>query len=149
MKLLWSVVICAKEYQPAIILIDDFETIFSGVKTKKKDVNPIAPRMKKILIDMKRNKLWTKSDRIAVIACSHKPFDSTMKDCKKMFDKKLYFPFPNYTSRKMLAQTLIEQKVGHQVHDFPYETIAHVSEGFTAGSVRIYLFSSDNVLIGC
>jgi IQ and AAA domain-containing protein len=101
------VIICAKEYQPAIIMIDDFEQIFSGLKGKKKDVNPVAPRMKKIITDMKRNKLWAKTDRIAVIACSHKPFDATMKDCKKLFDKKIYFPFPNYASRKILIKTLI------------------------------------------
>lgn len=127
LKLLWSVIICAKEYQPAIIMIDDFEQIFSGVKGKKKDINPVAPRMKKILTDMKRNKLWSKSDRIAVIACSHKPFDATMKDCKKLFDKKIYFPFPNYSSRKILVKKLIEQKVGKTINDFPYETLAHVS----------------------
>ena len=127
MKLLWSVIICAKEYQPAIILIDDFEQIFSGVKGKKRDVNPVALRMKKIVTDMKRNKLWSKTDRIAIIACSHKPYDATMKDCKKLFDKKIYFPFPNYAPRKLLAQKLIEDKVGRKVNDFPYETLAHVT----------------------
>lgn len=108
-------------------MIDDFEQIFSGVKGKKKDVNPVAVRMKKIISDMKRNKLWSKNDRIAVIACSHKPFDSTIKDCKKLFDKKIYFPFPNYSTRKMLVKTLIEQKIGKPLNDFPYETLAHVS----------------------
>jgi IQ and AAA domain-containing protein len=94
---------------------------------------------------MKRNKLWTKSDRIAVVACSNKPYDATMKDCKKLFDKKIYFPFPNYATRKSLVRTLIEQKVGKPVNDFPYETLAHVSEGFTAGSVHFSLFSSSIV----
>ena len=104
---MWSVIICAKEYQPAIILVDDFETIFSGVKSKKKDGNSIAPKMKKVLADLKKNKLWTKTDRISVVACSNKPYDATMKDCKKLFDKKIYFPFPNYATRKQLAQQLI------------------------------------------
>ena len=33
----WSVIICAKHFQPSIVLVEDFETIFpgSGVKTKK------------------------------------------------------------------------------------------------------------------
>ena len=84
-------------------MIDDFEQIFSGVKGKKKgDVNPVAVRMKKIVTDLKRNKLWTKQDRIAVIACSYKPYDATLKDCKKLFDKKIYFPFPNYATRKLM-----------------------------------------------
>lgn len=146
-KLIWSVIICAKEYQPAIIMIDDFETIFSGVKTKKKDgAAAFGPKMKKIIADMKKNKLWTKNDRIAVIACSNKPFDASLKECKKLFDKKIYFPFPNYATRKQIIRYFIEEKVGKQVNEFPYETFAHISEGFTVGSVILTLFSSNNVL---
>ena len=79
-KLIWSVIICAKEYQPAIIMIDDFQTIFSGVKQKKKDGSAVfGPKMKKIIADLKKNKLWTKNDRIAVIACTNKPYDASLK----------------------------------------------------------------------
>jgi ATP-dependent 26S proteasome regulatory subunit len=108
-KLLWSIIICAKEFQPSIIMINDFDTIFSGVKTKKKESgSSFAPKMKKIIADMKKNKLWTKSDRIALIACTNKPYDATLKDCKKLFDKKIYFPFPNYATRKHIIRHFIE-----------------------------------------
>jgi SpoVK/Ycf46/Vps4 family AAA+-type ATPase len=63
--------------------------------------------MKKILADLKKNKLWSKSDRVAVVACTNKPYDASMKECKKLFDKKIYFPFPNYATRKQLAKFLI------------------------------------------
>ena len=90
-------------------MVDDFETIFSAVKTKKKDgsVN-FGPKMKKIIADLKKNKLWTKNDRISVICCLNKPYDATLKDCKKLFDKKIYFPFPNYATRKQIAKYMIE-----------------------------------------
>lgn len=39
----------------------------------------MAVRMKKIIADLKKNKLWTKSDRIAVIACTNKPYDAALK----------------------------------------------------------------------
>ena len=55
--------------------------------------------MKKIIADLKKNKLWTKNDRIAVIACSNKPYD---------------------LSRKQIIKHFIEDKVGKQVNDFPY-----------------------------
>ena len=42
-------------------------------------MNPLAPKMKKIITDLKKNKLWVKSDRIAVIASTNKPYDATMK----------------------------------------------------------------------
>jgi ATP-dependent 26S proteasome regulatory subunit len=107
-RLIWSVIICAKEYQPSIVLIDDFETIFSGVKTKKNSGSPpFGPKMKKIIGDMKKNKLWNKNDQIAVIACTNKPYDGTLKDMKKLFDKKLYFPYPNYATRKLLVKSFI------------------------------------------
>lgn len=101
--------------------------------------------MKKIIGDLKKNKLWSKTDRVAVIACTNKPYDAALKESKKLFDKKIYFPFPNYATRKELAKYLIETKVGRPVLDFPYETLAHVTEGFTAGSVCFMLCSSNNV----
>lgn len=102
-------IICAKQYQPSIIMIDDFETIFSAVKAKKgSGTSSFAPKMKKIVSDMKKNKLWTKNDQIAVIGCTNRPYDATLKDMKKLFDKKIYFPYPNYASRKLLLKHFIE-----------------------------------------
>ena len=148
-RLLWSVIISAKEFQPAIIMLDDFETIFSAAKTKKRDPSvAFAARMKKVIADLKKNKLWSKNDRIAVIGCSNKPYDATLKDCKKLFDKKIYFPYPNYATRKLIINRLIEEKVGKSV-SFPYETFAQVTEGFTPGSVIILLHSLNSVLIRC
>jgi len=63
--------------------------------------------MKKIIVDMKKNKLWTKNDRISIIACSNKPFDATIKDSKKLFEKSVYFPFPNYSTRKQIIRHFI------------------------------------------
>ena len=89
-------------------MIDDFDTIFSGFKGKKKDgTSSFGPKMKKIIADMKKNKLWTKTDRISIIACSNKPYDAALKECKKLFDKKIYFPFPNYATRKQIIQHFI------------------------------------------
>lgn len=101
--------------------------------------------MKKIIADLKKNKLWSKTDRVAVIACTNKPYDAALKESKKLFDKKIYFPFPNYATRKELAKYLIESKTGKPILDFPYETLAHVTEGFTAGSVPLSLYSLNNV----
>ena len=129
-------------------MVDEFESIFSGVKTKKKnhDVPPsFGPKMKKIIVDMKKNKLWAKTDRIAVIGCTNRPYDASMKEMKKMFDKKIYFPYPNYATRKLLIQHFIENKVGKPLTNFPYDTFANISEGFTAGSVSYSLILVQNL----
>lgn len=96
--------------------------------------------MKKPINDMKKNKLWTKEDRIAVIAHSSKPYDGSMKEFKKVFDKKIYFPYPNYSTRKLMLQNFIEKKLERPLPSFQYNTLAHSTEGFTAGSVIFILF---------
>lgn len=56
---------------------------------------------------------------------------------KKLFDKKIYFPYPNYSTRKLMLQTFIEKKVGKSLPNFSFNTLAHTTEGFTASSVII------------
>lgn len=97
--------------------------------------------MKKTIVDLKKNKLWSKSDRIAVIGCSNKPYDASLKEMKKLFDKKIYFPYPNYSTRKLMLKTFIETKIGKTMPNFQYNTLAQVTEGFTAQSVILLLFS--------
>lgn len=120
------------------MLIDDFEMIFpGGGKKKKKDSGAAAAaRMKKPIIMLKKkNKLWAKNDQIAVIACTNKPYEANVKEVKKIFDKKFYFPYPNYATRKLMFCTMVEKKMGRLPDGFHFNTIAHVTEGFTGGSV--------------
>lgn len=44
----------------------------------------------------------TVPDRVMFIACSNKPYEGSAKDMKNFFEKKLYFPYPNYATRKLL-----------------------------------------------
>lgn len=83
--------------------------------------------MKKIIVDMKKNKLWNKNDRITVIGCSNKPYDGSLKEFKKMFDKKIYFPYPNYATRKLIVKKFIAEKIGKDLTNFPYDTFASVT----------------------
>lgn len=83
--------------------------------------------MKKVIVDMKKNKLWNKNDRIAVVCCSNKPYDGSLKEAKKLFDKKIYFPYPNYAARKLMIKTFILEKIGKEILNFPYDTFAQVT----------------------
>lgn len=113
-KLFWMVMIAAKEFQPSIVLFDDFEQIFSTTKKKKKEAGSnFAPKLKKPVVMLKKNnKLWSKNDQIAVIACSNKPYEASTKELKKLFDRKYYFPYPNYATRKLIFQQFAETKLG-------------------------------------
>ena len=65
------------------------------------------------------------------------------KFIKPFAQKKFYFPFPNYATRKALFEHFMEKKGAKLPDTFPITTIAHVTEGYTGGNVNIMLFSSD------
>ena len=106
----------AKEYQPSIIYIDEVEKVIAGKKKKKKgekkakkkgnDANNPA-RIKKPLMKWKK-KFLNHESRITIIACSSQPEDGSKKDFKKFFSKAIYFPFPDYTTRRLMWRTFIE-----------------------------------------
>lgn len=59
-----------------------------------------------------------------------------MKEIKAFYDKKFYFPFPNYPTRKLLFKKIMLQKGISLPDGFSLSTIAHISEGYSAGSVK-------------
>ena len=67
--------------------------------------------------------------------CTNKPYDCNMKEVKSFYNRKLYFPFPNYATRKMLFKNLIISKGITLPDSFSLSTMAQISEGYTAGSV--------------
>ena len=132
----------AKAYAPSIIYIDECEKVFPGKKKKGKGAkkakknDPSNPaRIKKTIIKW-RAKWITDETRITVIGCTSLPMEGSKKDFKKFFDRSVYFPFPDYTTSRMLWKTFIEQNGGYVSADFPLHTLAHISLGYSAGSIR-------------
>ncbi len=64
--------------------------------------------MTKVVTELRKNKLWSKGDKIAVICCSNKAYECSPKEIKTIFDKTIYFPYPNYPTRKLLLKKFIE-----------------------------------------
>jgi IQ and AAA domain-containing protein len=132
--------VVAKEYQPALIYIDEAERVWpakkKGKKKKKKKADPSNPaRIKKALSKWK-GKFIDDTTRITIIGCTSDPEEGSKKDFKKFFDKAIYFPFPDYTTRRLMWKTFIEQLGGKLRPDFPLSTLAHISHGYSAGSIR-------------
>jgi hypothetical protein len=75
--------------------------------------------------------------RILFIGCTSQPELADPKQTKLFFDKMLYFPYPDHASRYMLwKQTIAEQLKGSPVNSVgDLSTLAHVSEGFSAGAI--------------
>lgn len=75
------------------------------------------------------------STRITIIGCTSEPEASSKKDVRTFFDKAIYFPFPDYTTRRLMWKTFIDQLGGKLRPDFPLSTLAHISGGYSAGSI--------------
>jgi len=125
----WKV---AHEFEPCIIVVNEAELIFPG-KKKSKEAKAAA-KIKKPLLDVIK---CTKADkRVVTIVCTNK-YDVSRKDFKKFFDKKIFFPYPDYGTRILLFKTFVEQKGGKLRDSFPLSTLAHLTEGYPAGSFKI------------
>lgn len=78
----------------------------------------------------------TAETRITAIGCTSAPTEGAKKDFKKFFDKQIYFPFPDYSTRRLMWRNFIERKKGKLKQDFPLSTLAHISAGYSAGSIK-------------
>jgi len=83
-----------------------------------------------------RTKWITDETRITIVACTSEPHEGNKKKFKKFFDKAIYFPFPDYTTRRLMWKTFINEIGGKLKSDFPLSTLAHISAGYSAGSIK-------------
>jgi SpoVK/Ycf46/Vps4 family AAA+-type ATPase len=143
-KLVASVMMAAKEYQPSIVYIDECEKVFPAKKKggkkkgggKKKKSDPSNPARIKKTIGKWRTKFIDDKTRITIIGCTSEPEEGSKKEFKKFFDKSIYFPFPDYTTRRLMWKNFIERFRGKMRPDFPLSTLAHISSGYSAGSIK-------------
>ena len=152
-KLIASVMVTAKEYQPSVIYIDECEKVWPAKKKgkkgkkggkKKKASDPSNPaRIKKAMAKWKAKFLDADNTiRVTIIGCTSEPTEATMKDLKKFFAagtskfNAIYFPCPDYTTLRMMWKTFIERYGGSLKTEFPLSTLAQISLGYSAGSVK-------------
>jgi len=140
-KLVALVMVTAKEYQPSIIYIDECEKTFPAKKKKKKGQkkrpkgDPSNPARIKKAFKKWRKKFLNHETRITIIGCTSEPEEGSKKEFKKVFDKNIYFPFPDYSTRRLMWKNFIEANKGRLKTDFPLSTLAHISAGYSAGSI--------------
>lgn len=126
-------------FEPAVIYLDECETLFPGKKGKKKGKSkgakgPNFTKMKKELV--KLIKKVSVEYRVLIVGCTSKPWEASLPDLKKMFEKHIYIPAPNYMTRKELWEHVLLTKEKLTVNsEFHFSTLAQLSEGYTAGSI--------------
>ena len=96
-KLVASVMVIAKEYQPSVIYIDECEKVWKGKGKKgkgkkkkggkKKTSDPSNPaRIKKAMSKWKSKFIDADNTvRISIVGCTSEPANCSMKDLKKFF----------------------------------------------------------------
>ena len=89
----------AKEFQPSIIYMDDIHQVLGAAKKKKGQAQAAWTKLKKPLQDFKKAKYLEPTDRVVFIGCSNKPLECVLKDTRNFFEKKFFFPLPNYATR--------------------------------------------------
>ena len=134
-KIMGATVVLARKMQPSIVMIDEAEKFLTP--RKKIYLTGISKRYRKMIHDIRKNDYWDEKDRITVIASTNKPNQCSTKLVKSIFDETLYFPFPDYPTRSLLVQHFFRAKVGTKCQQFPLGLIAQISEGYTAGGVRV------------
>ena len=105
-KLIHMVFTVAKDptMQPCVIYIDECEQFCK--KSKDKDG---AFRFKKDL-DIYLKAL-NADHRVIVVGCTKLPENGDLKEMKKTFDKFLYFPYPDYSSRVLIWRHFISEQI--------------------------------------
>lgn len=74
--------------------------------------------------------------RVTIIGCTSQPEEGSKKEFKKFFKKSIYFPFPEYNTRRLMWKNFIEMYRGVLKADFPLSTLAHISCGHSAGNIK-------------
>ena len=124
-KMVAMVMNAAKEYAPSLIYIDECEKVMPAKKKKKKgqkkaskkDTAKGPQRINKALKKWKA--AWvTPETRITIIGCTSEPHEGSKKDFKPFYDKSIYFPFPDYTTRRLMWKVFIENAGGKLKADF-------------------------------
>jgi len=57
-------------------------------------------------------------------------------DAQKFFDTHIYLPYPDVLNRKNIWERMIKNFGGELTYNFPISTLAHITEGYTAGSMK-------------
>mmetsp|Transcript_22524 Transcript_22524/g.32908 ORF Transcript_22524/g.32908 Transcript_22524/m.32908 type:complete len:897 (-) Transcript_22524:73-2763(-) len=111
-KLVHLVMTVARDpsFQPVIVYMDQCEQFFTGGGKKSKGDKDGPARFKKDLLLYKNQALET-HHRVIIIGTSKSPENGDVKDLKNFFDRFLFFPYPDYSSRVLVWRHYIDEQI--------------------------------------
>ncbi|KAH6596541.1 hypothetical protein BASA61_003469 [Batrachochytrium salamandrivorans] len=124
----------AKSQSPSIIYIDNIEMVFA--KKVPKDDSTDPKRIKKDLIKNLKG-LRETPEHVLLIGSSSKPWDADTKAMMPLFDKIMYCPKPDYSSRMLLWEKFITNHCGDRFPKVNLSMLARMTDGLSAGSIKL------------
>ncbi|XP_061443009.1 IQ and AAA domain-containing protein 1-like isoform X7 [Rhineura floridana] len=127
----WEVQV-SRLLQPSVIWVGDAEkTFYKKVPKEEKEYDP--KRLKKDL--PKALSLLRAEDRVLLMGTSSKPYLADIKGLCKTYERILLVPRPDYASRYVTWQRLIEKHGGIVTGSLDLSALAKVSDGYSQGSL--------------
>ena len=90
--------------------------------------------MKKDLVGHK--KFIKAEHRVLIIGATSQPWEASKADLKSFFNKHIFIPHPNYSTRKDLWEFFLSQYGDVFNPKFSINTLSQLSEGYTGGSIK-------------
>ncbi|XP_066483591.1 IQ and AAA domain-containing protein 1-like [Tiliqua scincoides] len=120
----------ARILQPSVIWVGDAEkTFYKKVPKEEKELDP--RRLKRDL--PKALNLLKAEDRVLLMGTSNKPYLADLKGLCKTYERILMIPRPDYASRYVTWQRLIQKHGGTVTSTLDVSALAKVSEGYSQG----------------
>ncbi|KAJ3220708.1 Dynein regulatory complex protein 11 [Clydaea vesicula] len=132
-KMVHMVFKVAKAQAPSIIYIDNIELIFAKKIPKDDQTDP--KRIKKDLL--KNLKSLTNLDRVILIGSTSKPWEAELKVILPIFEKFIFCPKPDYTSRFLIWRDFIQKKIPNITNSINVSLLARMSSGMSTGSISL------------
>ncbi|XP_060104197.1 IQ and AAA domain-containing protein 1-like [Heteronotia binoei] len=122
----------ARALQPSVLWVGNAEkTFYKKVPKEEKELDP--KRLKKDL--PKALSLLTAADRVLLLGTSSRPYLADAKGLCKAYERILLIPRPDYASRYVIWQQLIEKHGGALASSLDLSALAKVSDGYSQGSL--------------
>ncbi|XP_025032974.1 IQ and AAA domain-containing protein 1-like isoform X4 [Python bivittatus] len=122
----------ARNLQPSVIWVGNAEkTFYKKVPKEEKELEP--KRLKKDL--PKALKLLKAEDRVLLMGATSKPYLADIKGLCKTYERVLLIPQPDYASRYVTWQRLIQKHGGVVTSSLDLSALAKVSDGYSQGSM--------------
>ncbi|XP_078234378.1 IQ and AAA domain-containing protein 1-like [Pogona vitticeps] len=122
----------ARLLKPSVIWVGNAEkTFYKKVPKEEKEFDP--RRLKREL--PKALHLLKAGDRVLLLGTSNKPYLADVKGLCKTYERVLLIPRPDYASRFVVWQQLIQRHGGVVTSSLDLSALAKVSDGYSQGSL--------------